>query len=172
MPAQIVMNPAQWAAYMNRLGQSFMPAMLRGLQVGVQHRCRDHMIYRTSMAPPASDRGSPGAVNYGTYKAAWKSILTATGAILLNDMAYSGVIEFGRRASPVSRAGRVSLARWAQRKLGLSPEEAVAASYALAQSLAKRPLRGRRVMTDGLDEMTKMVVDEITHELDVELRKP
>ena len=75
------------------------------------------------------------------------------------------------RPAPVSSEGRRNLAAWARRKLKLSGAEADAAAWAISQTLKKRPLRARRVMSGAEKKMVALVEEEIGHELDVELRK-
>lgn len=166
----VTITPAQFASFADKLGHSFMPAAVRGVRSGVL-RCVAIVQRRTSQAPPASPNGKPGAVNFGAYKAAWKVVPLATGAILLNDRGYAAVIEFGRRPSPVSREGRKNLELWAQRRLHLSADDAKSAAFLIARSLRTRPLQARRVVTGGMDEMTKAVLAEVERELGVELRR-
>ena len=164
------MDMHQWSDWMARLGTSFEPAMLRGVRAGAL-RCIPLLQKRTSYAPPASEGGSQGAVDTGLYKAAWKTTPLPNGARVFNDRPASPVIDYGRRPSPVSSEGRRNLTAWAKRKLKLSADEARAVAWAIAQTLKKRPLRARRVMSGAIKEMTKLVQEEITHELDLELRK-
>lgn len=166
----IKMNPQQWAAYMGHLGERFMPAMMRGVLAGA-NRCVPLMQQRTMTARPASDNGRSGAVDTGLYKAAWRGEAIPTGAAIRNRTPQAPIIESGRRPSPVNRAGIQNLMKWAERRLGLNQEEARNAAFAIARTLAKRPLRARHVMSGALKEMTKLVMEEITHELDVEINK-
>lgn len=164
----IRVSPKQWASHMTELAERFMPAMQRGVAAGAM-RCIPILQRSTRYAPPASPRGMPGAFDTGRYLAAWKSAPIHMGAKVFNTSAQSGVIEGGRRPSPVSREGRRNLEAWARRKLKLSPEEAKSAAWAIAQELRSRPLEARKVMNSVMDEMTDAVMAEITHELDLEL---
>jgi len=164
----LTFTPAQFASYVARLGRGFYPAAVRGVRAGAL-RVIPLMQERTMTAPPASERGSVGAVNYGVYKASWKSEPLMNGVSVWNAQPYSGVIELGRRPSPVSKAGVENLAKWAQRKLRLSPSEAKSAAFAIARKLAKRPLKARRVMTGAIDQMSDLMLAEINHELESEL---
>lgn len=168
--ATIVLNMgvAEWGRYMQRLGPRFMPAVLRGVRSGAQ-RCVGIMQTRTDLAIPASDHGTAGAVDTGLYKAAWQSAPLSNGAQVFNSRPYSAVIDFGRRAAVVGRAGITNLEQWAKRKLHLSGNEATSAAFAIAKTLEKRPLRAREVMTGGLDDMTKAVMSDVRVEVDREL---
>jgi len=174
MGVTVTMSMDQWAAWMSRLQGRFMPAAIRGIRTGAV-QAHTVMLKRTKKAPPASDRpgSTPGAFNYGTYFESWKISPLPDGAVVYNSQPYAGVIEYGRRPSPVSKEGRRNLTRWAMRKLGVTESEAKSVAFLVARSLKKRPLRARNVMTGGVQEMTDAVRGEITKELDVELsRKP
>jgi hypothetical protein len=164
------MTGPEWAAYMKRLGTRFFPAAIRGVQSGAM-RCIGIMQTRTDFAPPASERGTTGAVNTGLYKAAWKTAPLSNGAQVFNAQPYSPVIDGGRRPAAVGRSGIVNLERWAHNKLKLTGDAAKAAAWAIAKTLEKRALRAREVMSGGIDEMTKAVHAELQHELDVELTR-
>lgn len=165
MPNAVTISTSQFVSYLKDLKDDFKPALKRGLVSGAQ-RCIPFMQARTDNAPKASDNGSTGAVNTGAYKAAWKSQATADGARVFNTRPYAGVIDDGRRASPVSKEGRRELEAWAKRKLHLSDSEAKSAAFAIARKLAKQPLRARRVMSGGIQEMTALVLKEVEHELE------
>ena len=162
--ATVTISPAQYAQYMIGLGEKFMPTMIKGIRSGGMN-CIPIMQRKTMTAPPASDNGTIGAVNYGTYKAAWKVRALSNGITIYNDIGYSGVIEFGRRPSPVGKAGIANLEKWAKRKMGLSDSESKSAAFAIARHLQKHPLHPRAVMTGGIDEMTEAIAKNIEHEL-------
>lgn len=162
----VKMDVSEWVAYMKNLGPRFMPGVLTGIRAGAAG-CVSVMQQRTTYAPPASDKGSAGAVDTGLFRAAWQSTSTPTGAFVYNSRAYAGVIEYGRRARTVGRQGIEQLTRWAHRKLGLSGGAAESAAFAIARSMSPSPygkgrvLRPRKVMVDGLPEMLKRVHEEI-----------
>lgn len=124
-----------------------------------------------SAAPPASDKGSYGAVNTGHYKRSWRAERTPSGARVYNLAGYAGVIELGRRAGrklpPLEQ-----VARWAQRKMGLSEKDARAAAFPIARAIAKRGLRGRKVMASSISNITKGFLEEVRKELAREMAKP
>lgn len=160
----------QFAEYMGKLGASWRPAMLRGTLAGAA-RTIPWLMQRTALAPPASPRGTPGAVNLGLYKAAWRSAPLPNGARVFNTQPYSSIIERGRRPSHVGRSGIRNLEGWARRKLRLSAEEAKSAAWAIAKTLAKRKLQAREVLTGDEKGLVELVEKEILHELDLEMKK-
>lgn len=104
-------------------------------------------------APPASSKGSGGAVNTGRFLAAWEAAPaqqgTAFGVLIQvpNSKApYAAVIEYGRR--PGSKPPPVEpIARWAQRRLRLPYEQAKGVAFAIARSIGRRGLTGRHILT-------------------------
>jgi len=157
----VTMSMDQWASYMKKLKDSFMPAAIRGIQAGAM-QCVPLMQNRTEAAPKASPRGTTGAFNYGHYKAAWTATPMDHGARVSNKRPYSSVIDYGRRMSPVSKTGVKQIEAWARNKLGVPANEARAAAYAIAASLAGRgdkrhPLLPRRVMSGAIEQMTEIV---------------
>lgn len=123
----------------------------------------------TRTAPPASSGGSPGAVNTGHYLRAWRAVATQRGAQIANSAPYSGVIEDGRRKG-ARTPPRQAIARWAQRKLGLTEKEAQRAAFAIARSIAKRGLRPRKVLGSVLERIAKAALQEIAREVAKTLR--
>ena len=69
---------------------------------------------------------------------------------------YAPVMEFGRK--PNSRMPPVdAIALWAVRKLGLSPEEAEGAAWAIAKSIAKKGIEGKYMFKEGFEVSTPHV---------------
>lgn len=169
--AEIIrMDPQQWSRYMGELAQRFQPAMQRGIVAGAQ-KCIPILQAATRNAPPASDNGTRGAFDTGIYLSAWRATPISNGAMVFNSRPQAGVIDYGRRPSPVGRDGIRNLTAWAHRKLQLSDAEARSAAWAIAKTLEKRPLKARKVMTGSEAKMIEAVESEITHELDVELNR-
>ncbi len=160
----------QFAKYMGQLGAQWRPALIRGTVAGAA-RTIPWLMQRTMMAPPASPRGMPGALNTGLYKAAWRSAPLPNGARVFNTQPYSSIIEYGRRPAHVGRAGIRNLEGWARRKLQLSAEEAKSAAWAIAKTLAKRKLEAREVLTGDEKGLIELVEKEILHELEIEVKK-
>jgi hypothetical protein len=128
------------------------------------------MQERTDTAQPASNNGTPGAVDTGAYRAAWTTAMLPNGASVLNKRPYSPVIEGGRRIGmPVGKQGIINIADWAHRKLHIPVEQARSVAYAIAQEIKRRGLRARKVMSGGLGRMIEVVKIEIGSELGKEL---
>ncbi len=105
----------------------------------------------TRKAPPASPRGSVGAVNYGTFLSNWRSQVTSQngnqGVLVSNASGLKGAtIEWGGRwpnkAPPVD-----AIATWATKKLGLSYPEAKKAAWPISRAIKRRGLQPRLVMS-------------------------
>jgi hypothetical protein len=158
----------EWADYLEELGQRFKPIVMLGIQSGTS-RCVPLMQTRAMNAPPASTHGKPGAMDTGLYRAAWHSGPVRNGYRVYNMRPYAGVIDGGRRAKGVNKEGMRDLAAWAHRKLKLDEDAAKAAAWGIAKELSRRGLQPREVMSGGLDEMTKLVMEEVLTHLDVEL---
>lgn len=167
---KVKITPRQFSFWLAGLAEGkLQQAVKRGLVSGAL-RCVTVMQRRTEEAPPASPGGSVGAFDTGMYKAAWKSSETADGSRVFNSRPYAGVIEGGRRPSPVSREGQKQLAGWVRRKMGLSESEAKGVAYVIARKMKERPLQARNVLSGGVEEMTKVVMAEVDRELDKALK--
>lgn len=65
---------------------------------------------------------------------------------------YAIVVNQGRRAgSPISRAGIEAIGLWAQRKLGLSGEQATRAKWAIAMNIVRYGTEGTDYFEHGVD---------------------
>jgi len=158
---------SQWTSGLRTLGPRMVHAAKRGALSGALRSIAE-VQKATRTAPSASGgSGEGGAVNTGTYLRSWRARPTERGSILENRAPYAGVIELGRRrgAFPPSEA----IARWAQRRLGLSREEALRAAFPIARAIANRGLQARNVMTGVLDRMSGIVSTEIAREVRKEL---
>lgn len=62
-----------------------------------------------------------------------------------------------------------AIARWAQRRLGLSEADAKAAAFLIARAIARRGLRGRQILSGSIGELRQMVNEEILRELATEM---
>jgi hypothetical protein len=166
-PVTQVFTASEWARWMGSLGRRADAAGQHGLVVASM-RVRPVLDKATSHAIPASDNGTDGAVNVGTYRRSWQTEVTPGRLAVFNRSSYAGIIEYGRR--PGSRMPpREAVARWAQRKLGLSEADARAAAFVMARAIAKRGLRARRVLGGAEAEMGVIVRDEITKALSAAL---
>lgn len=158
-----------------KLGERTRPALLRGAKSAAAQML-PLMVRATDNAPPASPRGSKGAVNTAAYRQRWKTLATtgpggSLGVLVSNDSPYAGVIEYGRR--PGARRPPVEpIARWAQRKLGLPYKNARSMAFVIARRIGQRGLLPRRVLTS--EQTTRLLLEalerDVLHELLAELR--
>jgi hypothetical protein len=158
-----------WEAYLLTLGDRAISAVKAGVLEGAL-QCIPLLHGRTEQAIPASANGSVGAINTGAYRRRWMAAATAGGSVVYNDDPSAAIIERGRRAGgkmPPLRA----IARWVQRRLQLSEQEAAKRAYPFARAIARRGLRARNVMGGALAEMGVMVRDRVRERLQEELRK-
>lgn len=163
----------QYTKQLQQLGQDrFMKAALKGAHAGAL-RAVSTLQRATSQAPAANPgrNNSTGAVNTGFYKRAWKSERLVDGARVFNQAVYAAVIESGRRAGATMPPTK-DLTNWAQRKLGLSREDATRASYAIAKAIKRRGLAPRRVMTNQLPKIEADFADEVAKAVAKELANP
>lgn len=166
------MDLRQWRDYHVRLGDAFKPAAIRGLQ-SCAMRAIVELQQRTRTAPPANPAGigQGGAVDTGGFLRSWRSVTTDTGVDLYNDAPHGAVVERGRRAGrkrpPIS-----VIARWLMRRLGLGAREARTRAFAVANSIKRRGLIGRKIMKSAKQSLIDMAAEEIRHELEVELSRP
>ena len=167
-----VFTTGEWARWMGSLGRRADAAGQHGLVVASM-RVRPVLDKATSHAIRASDNGTEGAVNVGTYRRSWQTEVTPGRLAVFNRSSYAGIIEYGRRPDggrPGARMPpRAAVARWAQRKLGLSEADARAAAFVMARAIAKRGLRARRVLGGAEAEMGAIVRDELTKALSAAL---
>lgn len=173
MSPRVTMNPAQWAKYMVGLGPKLLPAAERGLYAGALRALPKLQLWtRTAQAANPTNTGQGGAVNTGAFLRGWKARAIAGGAEVRNDAPYSGVVEYGRRAG--ARAPpRAEIARWVQRRMGLSEKEARSVAFLIARSIKRRGLKGRHILTsdEHMRELVAAVTNEMVAELDRELEK-
>jgi hypothetical protein len=77
------------------------------------------------------------------------------------DAPHAGIVELGARPHPVSPEGRMAIARWAARKLGLSDKEAERASWAIAQKIRERGQPPTYVFASCVPDGLKFFGEEI-----------
>ena len=165
MPTTTI-KPSQYAAYMRKLAKEFMPAAKRGVLSGAL-RCLPELQRRTSEAKPANPAGigSGGAVNTRAFLQAWRATPLSNGASVSNTRTYAGVIEEGRRKGG-KMPPNAEIMHWAQRRLGISAQEAKNLAYPIALAIAKRGLKPRRVLSGSIAVLTRIVNTELKAELD------
>lgn len=158
------------------MGSRAPAAIHRGL-LSAAMQAKPIMVRQTDTAPPASRRGSRGAVNTGNYRQAWKAAPDSKGGsqglLVANTSPYAGVIEYGRRrgakAPPLE-----PIARWAQRKLGLPYKRARGIAFVIARRISQRGLLARRVLTSRTttDLLLTAVKRNVLREIIRTLRSP
>lgn len=136
-------------ALFQRFGDRVPQAIRRGL-MSAALQAKVIMVRQTDNAPPASPRGSRGAVNTGAYRQAWKASaetrVGSQGLLVGNSSPYAGVIEYGRRRG-AKRPPIEPIARWAQRKLRLPYPKAKGIAFVIAKRIGERGLKARQVLT-------------------------
>jgi len=158
----VTLTMSQWNGWLAALGKDFVPAAKRGAVLAAARSVRE-MVSATDTAPPASPNGKPGAHNTGHYKRSWKSRAEEFGARVFNIAPYSGVIEHGRRKGKFPPTEPI--ARWAQRRMGLTRKEAQGAAFVIARAIARRGLKPRKVMTNLLPKVQRFLNEEVRAEL-------
>lgn len=151
---------AQLSAYVRGMSvKGFRAAAEAGIRRGAM-RALPILQRSGDTAPPASPDGRVGAFNTGAYRRAWKAAGISGGARIFNAKPYAPVIEKGRK-----RGSRfpplAAVERWAYLRLKLSKEEAHAAAFPIARAIARRGLKGRKVMKRARPDVHKVVVAEM-----------
>lgn len=171
----ITVELSKMGALFQRMAAESPQAIRRGL-LSAAAQMVPIMVRATDNAPPASARGSKGAVNTGDYRRRWTAHPDnqkgVDGVLVGNSAPQAGVIEYGRR--PGARRPPVeSIARWAQRKLGLAYPEARGIAFAMARNIGKRGLRPRRVLTSfGTKfKLRQALIRDVLHEYIVMWRR-
>lgn len=152
------------------LRTEIIDAGMRGA-LSAANRTLTIMQDRTRNAPPANPAGvgTGGAVNTGSFLQQWKAEQTPTGARTFNTAPYGPIIEYGRRTKEQGskQPPTEAIARWIQRRLGKSEQEARQLAFVFARAINRRGLIGREIATgDGvLDEIAQIAADEIEREV-------
>lgn len=89
---------------------------------------------------------------------------------VFSSLPYAIVMEHGRRpGSPISRIGIDAIGLWAQRKLGLSVDEAKHAKWAIAAHIIGQGIEGKYYFEDGValarprvEQMFQILGDQLT----------
>jgi hypothetical protein len=104
-------------------------------------------------ADPANSNG--GIELTGTSRVFSNAGLTGR---VFSSLPYAIVMNQGRRAGlPISRAGIDSIGLWAQRKLGLSADEANEAKWAIASSIQAHGIEGTEYFDKGVKSAEPVV---------------
>lgn len=87
--------------------------------------------------------------------------LTEVQGRVFSSLPYAIVMEEGRRAGqPISRAGIDAIGLWAQRKLGLSSQEADNAKWAIATHIVAQGIEGKHYFEEGV-QRAKPTVEQL-----------
>jgi hypothetical protein len=167
----IVIPMSRYPEFLKKLGVRAITAAKRGAHRAAI-RSQQHLVRETSNAPPANPAGigTGGAVNYGVFKRSWRSQKTSYGGVVYNLSPYADIIERGRRAGSRFPPLRI-IAQWAQRRLGLSRQEAERAAYPIARAIAQRGLIGRKILENAEQDIISFALYEVNKELLAEMRK-
>lgn len=163
----------QWRRYHEAMPRRFREAALKGAR-SAGLRVVHLMVERTGTARPASPNGTAGAVDTGGFKMRWRMFEIDGGARVLNEHPAAAVIDGGRRAGakmpPIE-----PIARWAQRKLGKSYEEALAMAPNIARAIKLRGLWPRQILSgsEAQAQIEAILEQEVMASLDAALaRRP
>lgn len=165
---EVKFSLVEWKKWLGDL--KFEKAAKRGLDSGAK-RALPLLHTATDNAPPASPKGSKGAVNTGAFRRRWKSTKIDRGVAIFNDASYAPVIEGGRRKGQPQPPTK-PIAGWARKRLGLSTKEAQQAAYVMARAIKKRGLRPRHILKNSLPDIRKAMIREVEIELKRELKGP
>lgn len=100
----------------------------------------------------AQSWGNDPATSTGGIELLGADVVHGVEGRVFSTLPYAIVMEEGRRpGSPISRDGIDAIGLWAQRKLGLSAEEAAGAKWAIAQHIIQRGIEGKGYVQDGFN---------------------
>jgi hypothetical protein len=121
----------------------------------------------------AQSFGSDPATSTGGIEVLGVDVTAGVTGRVFSSLPYAVVINDGRRpGAPISRAGIDAIGLWAQRKLGLSADEAAAAKWAIATSIVAQGLQGTGYFDTGwkraqptVDQLFTALASEIARQL-------
>ena len=159
--SDVTLTVPQWIARMDKRARETVPQLQKALETGAAKAIPILQRATQNAEPPNPEGiGEGGAFDTGNYQRRWQAIPIANGVRVTNTAPYSGIIEDGRR--PDSRFPPLAvIARWAMRRLHLSAKEAKSAAFPIAQSIARRGLKARRVLGNASDEIKRAINDEL-----------
>lgn len=98
----------------------------------------------------AQSFGADPATETGGIQVLGTDLLAGISGRIFSSLPYSIVMEEGRRpGAPISRAGIDAIGLWAQRKLGLTAEEASEAKWAIANTIVAQGIEGKKFAEAG-----------------------
>ena len=153
--------------YMAELREGFGPALLAGL-TSAAARSVSRLVQETDRKGVVNTRR---LVNSWNFSPAYSTGKASAVIRVFNDAPYSGVMELGRRPGrklPWLRAKPVEeqpIYLWCISKLGMTEEDAKKAAWPIAWSIKRKGIKGRRIMADILDELSKLGAEEVAQSL-------
>jgi hypothetical protein len=120
----------------------------------------------------AQSFGADPATQEGGIEMLGVTLTEASGRVF-SSLPHAIVMDQGRRpGQPISREGIDAIGLWAQRKLGMSADEASSAKWAIAQSIIDQGIEGRYYFQAGVDaarptveQMFQALVQEVGKQL-------
>lgn len=105
--------------------------------------------------------GSDPATATGGLELLGADLATDVQGRVFSTLPYAVVMAEGRqKGAPISRAGIDAIGLWAQRKLGLSADDAASAKWAIAQAIIARGLQGTDYFGKGI-KAAQPTVDQL-----------
>lgn len=111
-----------------------------------------------------------GITDRGILKNSWRAERRGNGATVFSDAPHAGIVELGARPHKVSKEGRENIAAWAMRKLGLSAEEAQAASWAFVKKLNVKGQEPTYLVQDAIPAARRFFAEEFARVMRTEPR--
>lgn len=102
---------------------------------------------------------------HGHFKAAMRAEPTATGAEIVNDAPYAGIIEAGARPHSISATGMESIIEWFRLKVGMTLSEATSAAWGYRAKVRVNGQRPQWVVKKRLPLLKRILAAEINREL-------
>lgn len=100
----------------------------------------------------AQSFGADPATATGGIEVLGTDVVAGVSGRVFSSLPYAVVMEDGRRpGAPISRAGIDAIGLWAQRKLGLSADEAESAKWAIATSIVNYGIEGKQYARIAFD---------------------
>lgn len=158
----------QFKRYLHGLPEALEKAAVRGIRTGAA-RAVDIARQAGDEAPPASDHGSKGAFDTGKYRRGWRARHIEGGAEVGNYSGHADIIERGRQKRS-KRPPLAVIARWAERRLGLSKRDAKLAAFPIARAIDFRGLLGRFPLKRATPEIIRVVMEEVRRAVGEALR--
>lgn len=157
------MTLREFRSYVKELPRELENAVVRGIQAGAL-RGVALAVSAGDNAVPASEYGSKGAFDTGSYRRGWRARNVRDGAVVENVSKQADIIERGRRPGRRPPPSSIIIP-WAKRRLGLSAKEAKRAAYPIAMAIGRRGLRARRVLELATPEIVRVVIEEVKREV-------